>query len=373
MLNRPQLNRRLMNLAVLFVTTSSFHASSVSAAPIIKNLATGFDDAAGVKMRGNELDTDFALTAYSGSNAWPDFEPGENVTVFRPVTINSYLRDGASNGSAWVFPPFAPGINQHVQGIYTFETVFNVSGVDTRGVFVSGFRFLADNQLIGISVNREDVYVPRYDRSAQEFETWNELDNFGHGLFHSGINVIEYRFHNEDSSPSPMGFRLEGTVISGSSGDFDGDGMLSASDIDQLSLAILDGEDNPDFDLNNDGKVDLMDRSVWIEDMRRTWIGDANMDGEFNSGDMVEVFRAGKYESPQPATWAQGDWDGDRRFDSRDLIEAFKDGGFEMGPKTVVAIPEPSSAIMLIAALTGLAVRRRRPQMFRDQCVSVRR
>ncbi len=115
--------------------------------------------------------------------------------IFRPVTIGSYLRDGAFNGSAWVVPPLAPGISQNLQGIYTFETVFNVPGVDPRGVFVAGFRFAVDNQLIGISVNRQDVYVPQYDRSAEEFETWNELDNFGHGLFHSGINVIEYRFH----------------------------------------------------------------------------------------------------------------------------------------------------------------------------------
>lgn len=59
--------------------------------------------------------------------------------------------------------------------------------------------------------------------------------------------------------------------------------------------------------------------------------GDANLDGHFNSSDLVAVFQAGKYETMQPATWAEGDWNGDGVFDSGDLVAAFQDGCYEDG------------------------------------------
>ena len=33
---------------------------------------------------------------------------------------------------------------------------------------------------------------------------------------------------------------------------------------------------------------------IWVNDLKNTWIGDANLDLEFNSGDMVQVFVAGQ-------------------------------------------------------------------------------
>ena len=69
---------------------------------------------------------------------------------------------------------------------------------------------------------------------------------------------------------------------------------------------------NPDlaeYDLNGDGVVDFEDRKLWVEDsaFKNTWIGDANLDLEFNSCDMVQVFAAGKYEKPgETATLGRG-------------------------------------------------------------------
>ena len=39
-----------------------------------------------------------------------------------------------------------------------------------------------------------------------------------------------------------------------------------------------------------------------------------------NSGDFVEVFTAGKYETDQAARWSDGDWNSDERFDSSDFV-----------------------------------------------------
>ncbi len=58
--------------------------------------------------------------------------------------------------------------------------------------------------------------------------------------------------------------------------------------------------------------------------------GDANLDGLFNSTDMIAVFQRGKYEddTPKNASWEDGDWDGDGDFTSADLVMAFQSGAY---------------------------------------------
>ena len=72
---------------------------------------------------------------------------------------------------------------------------------------------------------------------------------------------------------------------------------------------------------------------MWIHELKGTWIGDANLDGEFNSGDFVQVFAAGKYETGDFAGWEEGDFTGDWQFNGSDLVDAFVDGGYEIGPR----------------------------------------
>ena len=64
-------------------------------------------------------------------------------------------------------------------------------------------------------------------------------------------------------------------------------------------------------------------------------VGDSNLDRMFNSSDLVQVFQAGRYETPTPhdADWAQGDWNGDRDFNSSDLVMAFQSGLYEAGAR----------------------------------------
>ncbi len=147
-------------------------------------------------------------------------------------------------------------------------------------------------------------------------------------------------------------------------GDYNADGVLDAADVDLQALAMNDPM--PDlnvYDENDDGLVDSEDRIIWVQDLAKTWFGDANFDGSFTSDDLVVVFAAGKYETQQAANWSEGDWDGDLVFDSADLVAAFADGGYELGPRppAVAAVPEPSSLALLgMAALAGLTWRRSR-------------
>ncbi|MCP4194150.1 MAG: PEP-CTERM sorting domain-containing protein [Planctomycetaceae bacterium] len=155
-------------------------------------------------------------------------------------------------------------------------------------------------------------------------------------------------------------FFLNSNVDPGVVGDFDGSGALDLPDVNLLNAEINAQTNNAEFDLTEDGKVDNADLGNWVSVQRKTWFGDANLDGEFNSSDLVRVFQAGTYELEQPATWDQGDWNGDLRFNSGDLVAAFQDGGYEVGPKAAVVVPEPATISMILIGLVALMIKRKK-------------
>jgi hypothetical protein len=144
-------------------------------------------------------------------------------------------------------------------------------------------------------------------------------------------------------------------------GDFNANGVLDEPDVNDLSAEILAGTNTARFDLTADATVNNADLTQWVSVLKKTWFGDANLDGLFNSSDFVDVFTDGKYETGQSATWGEGNWNADGKFDSGDFVAAFSDGGYEAGPKpAVAAVPEPTALVLALLGLVSLAIHRRR-------------
>ena len=99
-----------------------------------------------------------------------------------------------------------------------------------------------------------------------------------------------------------------------------------------------------------------------LTDVRETWIADANLDGRFDSTDLVSVFRAGEFEDARKdnSTWESGDWNLDGEFNSADFAVAFADGGIERDLRgEVEQIPEPASLTLSVFVLCVMVMWRR--------------
>ena len=134
--------------------------------------------------------------------------------------------------------------------------------------------------------------------------------------------------------------------------DLNADLLCTSADIDLLTAAIANQAFTPPLDLDQDGFLTNSDRVVWVSQRMNTYFGDADLNGEFNSSDLVTILGSGSYESDTDSFWSSGDFDGDGRTDSSDLVAALADGGYEMGPRASTAsVPEPSSIFLLALAI----------------------
>lgn len=147
--------------------------------------------------------------------------------------------------------------------------------------------------------------------------------------------------------------------------DLNQDGRVDSGDIDRLATAIRKGL--PEGDWNLDGQGNTSD----LRDLLRTgWnssFGDANLDGVFDSADLVRTLIAGRYEAIDGAlaSWTTGDWNGDGVFNSSDFVLALSEGQYQGESLAASPTPaEPSSpewawASLALATFDNLTTRRK--------------
>ena len=138
-------------------------------------------------------------------------------------------------------------------------------------------------------------------------------------------------------------------------GDVDLDGNFDQHDIDTIAAFQYHDRYSSTLDVTDDGVLDFQDISTWVKEIANTSFGDTNIDGKFDSSDLVEVFEKGHYRPDSwprgRVKWSDGDWNADQVFNSSDLVLAFRDGGYERIPIEPIPVPEPSSLMVVLGVI----------------------
>ena len=282
-------------------------------------------------------------------NIQGDSNPGDPA----PASYGLYL-DAGPVGVAW------GAFRDLVISVSTLEPQ-----VVTNGIFSDGQTMNVTQGTWDTNVRSGPLQVVPDNMNSDDV-TGTTAENLETGTYTVQGEVAKITLPVFIEFPGTTDLFFEGTIVATFSlaptipGDFNGNKVLDVGDINKLTQQVILGTNDLNFDLNADNLVNDGDRTVWVKNLRKTWFGDADLNGVFDSNDFVQVFSVGKYETKTSAGWEEGDWDGNGVFDSGDFVRAFQDGGYELAPAAAAAtVPEPATISLLLLAVTGLLLRRR--------------
>ncbi len=145
--------------------------------------------------------------------------------------------------------------------------------------------------------------------------------------------------------------------------DFNRNSVCDVVDIDLLGKEIIAGTNNTDFDLTDDGLVNLTDQDQWRADAadKNGWAepylnGDANLDGRVTALDLNAL---GGNWNGTPDPWSDGDFNADGNVNAQDLnllaLNWQKSIPAAASPENV---PEPSGMVLLYISVFLAALMR---------------
>ena len=148
--------------------------------------------------------------------------------------------------------------------------------------------------------------------------------------------------------------------------DFDGDGNANTSDIDALVQSIVEGNNAAEFDVSGDGLVNRADLDLWLESAAEFngfgmpyLVGDANLDGQVNAGDLNAV---GSNWQADKSTWQEGDFSADGKVNVTDLNGLALNWQQSISPAAASpsAVPEPNGMTLSLVGLLAISIIRHR-------------
>ena len=260
--------------------------------------------------------------------------------------------------------------------------------VDLRDVVgISGNGRVADGEMTfsAKSINRLDPTQTVYWGDGSPDNTFGpvagfdyDADSFSDTLVEvTKVDGPEMQYHRIDITPMAQAWHRGDLPYHGvlMGGLYAGD-IVDGVDLESTSTLYYHGADAGEFGAHSE--LRRQERyfpvlEVTLSDAADSFVrqpGDANEDREVNSDDIIQVAAAGKYETGQPATWGEGDWNGapqldlttgppagDGLFDSGDVVAVLATGLYETGPyaaslsvaaESTNTVPEPSTVLMLV-------------------------
>ena len=145
-------------------------------------------------------------------------------------------------------------------------------------------------------------------------------------------------------------------------GDLNYNGEFDMQDLDILTQNVAVAPEAPhgDFlrrlDLNGDESVDVSDVNHWVTQLKSTFVGDANLDGEVKFDDFLAL----SANFGQAGGWAEGDFNADEQVDFPDFLALSANFGNVAAATHAEAVPEPTAATIALFGLLGLVGLRKR-------------
>lgn len=138
-------------------------------------------------------------------------------------------------------------------------------------------------------------------------------------------------------------------------GDFNGDGLWTADDINRLVAELANATANLNYDVNGDGILNFSDLNAWLvvagtnnlPSGNPYMFGDANLDGNVDNQDFL-AWNANKFMSV--AAWTAGDFNADGSVDGQDFL-AWNNNKFQSSDRLgTTVVPEPSEWMIICLA-----------------------
>lgn len=200
-------------------------------------------------------------------------------------------------------------------------------GIAANATFVGGYSGQLDNQGESVRLERPDPptinnpdEVPYVTEDAL---TYDNLAPWPIAAAGTGTSLQRTLFTTGGNSASHWtGVSLSPGSISlgpGVTGDFDGDDMVTAADIDILLDAFHADSTVVPYDLNGSGDVTFADVEFLVENVLGTFMSDANLDRKVDAEDLNRVGINWQQTGGGCLTWSAGNFNGDDIVNSLDL------------------------------------------------------
>lgn len=286
-----------------------------------------------------------ASGAYDESSVLP-------VTPPVTYTLRGYVTTDGDGDYSWatIVPGLYPGRTRHIH-FKVFETTSSAAAVTSQLYFPTPYDTDADFDGAGDITNAATLARDGIYRSTTSLllDVLNQPST-------DGYYQASYDFVISTSDPAPNGQ------------DLTGDGTINVTDLERLQKGIREFWPAPSLNLDGNGVTDSADITTWLtrvalaQGLTQAFArGDANLDGQFDSADLVRVFQPGEYEDATTGNsgWSEGDWNGDGDFGTPDLLLAFQEGRYASNT-FATTVPEPTASASLVAILLWACRRSRR-------------
>lgn len=222
---------------------------------------------------------------------------------------------------------------------FSFSSALTTMGAGVSAVFAT----ISDDVItpIGASV----AYI-RYEETIPGV-LWEPVANYGGANNYDAVAMFEDYSDDETEADgylegaddtSDLSFQVTlSEPAAGILGDYNGDSLVDADDIDLLTAAIRGGSADTQYDLDGSGAVDAGDLSEMIAAVIGTNFGDADLNGSVDLLDLSAL--ASNFQST--GGWSQGNFNTDDVVDLLDLSALATNFG------TTTAAPEPLSIAVL--------------------------